>query len=344
MYETTTFGEMDGAAVQKFILRNSHGLELHMTDFGAIVLAVLVPDRAGAIQNVNLGFEDLAGYRQRHPYFGSTVGRFANRIARGAFTLDGVEYSLATNNPPNHLHGGDVGFDRYLWEAEVVESEQETAIQFSRTSLDGEEGYPGNLRVTVTYSLTDDNRLVIDYRAVTDRPTVLNLTNHNYWNLAGAGNGKVLDHRLQLPSEQFVPVDDQLIPTGQLLSVADTPLDFRQAMPLGARVNEIDADPVGYDHCFVVPGEPGQLRMAARVEEPSSGRCMEVWTTQPGIQLYTGNFLDGSACCGGFAQHEAFCLETQHFPDSPNQPNFPSTRLDPGQTFRSRTEHRFTTS
>ncbi|HIF32967.1 MAG: aldose epimerase family protein [Pirellulaceae bacterium] len=339
--EICPFGEIKGQSAQRFTLRNTHGLELQLTDFGAIVVAVKTPDRHGVSANINLGFVDLAGYAQRHPYFGATVGRYANRIALGQFSIDGQRYQLATNNEPNHLHGGEVGFDRFLWNATPVSEPENASIRFTRTSPDGEEGYPGNLQVAVTYGLNDANELSMVYEASTDRATVLNLTNHNYWNLAGVGAGKILEHLLEMPCDTYVPVTESLIPTGKMESVAGTPLDFRSPQSLGSRLSEVDGDPLGYDHCFVVPGEIGQLRPAARVVDPQSGRVMEVETTQPGIQLYTANFLDSSQVCGGFGQHDAFCLETQHFPDSPNQPTFPSTLLTPGESFHSKTVHRF---
>jgi aldose 1-epimerase len=339
--ESSSFGEIDGQVVQQFATTNSAGLELWATDFGAIVTAVKVPARNGQIANVTLGFAELAGYQQRHPYFGATVGRYGNRIAQGKFSLDGQEYQLATNNGPNHLHGGVVGFDRYIWTAEAINEDDEAGIRFSRISADGEEGYPGNLHVSVSYTLNERNELTIRYHATTDLPTVLNLTNHNYWNLGGAGSGHVLDHELQLTASQFVEVDDSLLPTGQLASVAETPLDFREAVPIGRRIGQVGGEPMGYDHCYVVPGKSGELQLAARIIDPQSGRGMKVETTEPGIQLYTGNFLDGSAECGGFDAHEAFCLETQHFPDSPNHPIFPTTRLEPGQEYTSTTRHTF---
>jgi aldose 1-epimerase len=341
--ETRRFGEIDGHSAEVFTLRNAHGLELQLTDFGAIVVAMKTPDRDGDVANINLGFNDLAGYGLRHPYFGATVGRYANRIALGRFSIDGRQFQLATNNPPNHLHGGEIGFDRFLWNATALTEQASVSIRFTRTSPDGEEGYPGSLQVSVTYGLNDNNELLMSYRASTDQATVLNLTNHNYWNLRGAGTGKVLEHLLEMPSDSFVPVTEALIPTGKIESVAGTALDFRSPHTLGSRISELGGDPPGYDHCFVVPGEIGQLRPAARMIDPHSGRIMEVETTEPGIQLYTANFLDGSRVCGGFRQHEAFCLETQHFPDSPNQPAFPTTRLIPGESFYSQTVHRFST-
>lgn len=331
----------DGHPVDLFTCVNRDGLVLKLTTYGAIVVAMETPDRAGKLANVTLGFATLAGYEQRHPYFGATVGRYCNRIAKGRFTLDGQEYTLATNNGPNHLHGGVAGFDKVLWEATPIEGDEGVGVAFQYTSPDGEEGYPGALRVVARYLLTADNALRVEFEATADKPTVLNLTNHSYWNLAGAGAGSIREHRLQLFADQYLAVDDTLIPTGELVAVADTPLDFRMAKPIGRDLDEIVADPVGYDHCFVVRGEPGTARPAARVVDPGSGRVLEIETTQPGIQFYSGNFLDGTPGNGGFKQYEGFCLETQHYPDSPNQAAFPTTVLRPGETFRQSTIHRF---
>ena len=335
--EKTDFGiTPDGDAVSVFVFRNAQGTVLRMTDFGAIVTALELADRDGNRANVNLGFASLEGYLRRHPYFGSTVGRVCNRVANGQFQLDGKVYSLATNNGSNHLHGGNKGFDRYVWTTETLPD----GVCFSRTSADGEEGYPGNLDVRVTYRLTEDNELAINYQATTDKPTPINLTNHCYWNLAGVGSGNILDHELTLAADNYLPVDDGLIPTGQVLPVANTPLDFTTKKRIGDDIQQVGGDPVGYDHCFCVNGA-GSLTLAARVKDPGSGRVMEVHTTQPGIQLYTGNFLDSTEECGGYGRHAAFCLETQHYPDGPNQPGFPSVILRPGETFDQTTVHRF---
>jgi aldose 1-epimerase len=302
---------------------------------------VETPDRSGKLANVNLGFDNVRGFEGQHPYFGATVGRFANRIAKGKFTLDGKEYTLAANNGPNHLHGGIKGFNRVMWKAEEVKNDKEVGVRFSYLSRDGEEGYPGNLTVTALYTLTADDELKIEFTAKTDKPTVLNLTNHNYWNLNGAFSGSILDHVLMLTAHQYVPVDEDLIPTGELAGVEGTPLDFRKPKPIGQDIQKIKSDPVGYDHCFVLNNQDGDLALAARVKDPDSGRVMEVYTTQPGIQLYTGNFLSGGEGEGGARQHEAFCLETQHYPDAPNQKNFHSAALRPGQTYKQTTVHKF---
>lgn len=342
--ERSDFGKTsDGVEVEKFVCTNANGLKLSMITYGAIVVSVETPDRDGKLANINLGFDSLAPYLERHPYFGSTVGRYCNRIAKGKFTLDGQTYTLATNNGPNHLHGGENGFDRRVWDAKPIEREDAVGVHFSYTSKDGEEGYPGNLKVEAIYTLNNDNALTVEFKATTDKATPVNLTNHNYWNLGGAGSGKIYDHQLTLSSDHYLAVDETLIPTGELLKVADTPFDFRKAKALGQDLKKIEADPVGYDHCFVLRGQDGKLAHAATVHDPQSGRVMEIHTTQPGIQLYSGNFLDGSAGGGGHNQHEAFCLETQHFPDSPNQAKFPSTILRPGETYHQKTVHKFST-
>jgi len=344
-HDVKPFGKTaDGQEVKVHTLTNTKGLRVRLIDYGATLISVEAPDRHGKNANITLGFPSLEGYLQRHPFFGSTVGRYANRIAGGKFTLDGKTYTLATNNGPNHLHGGNNGFDAVLWKSEAVSSPDLVGVRFSYTSRDGEEGYPGTLETTVSYTLSDANELRIDYAATTDKPTILTLTNHSYWNLAGAGSGDILKHELTLAADQYLPIDDTSIPTGELAAVKGTPFDFTQPHAIGERIGELKKDPhktKGYDHCFVLRGQQGKLELAARVTEPTSGRVMEVFTTEPGIQLYCGNFLDGSLSAGGFKQHDAFCLETQHYPDSPNKPSFPSAVLRPGQTYRSTTMHRF---
>ncbi len=330
-----------GQTAHRFDCVNRHGLRLVLTDYGAIVVAVEVPDREGKLANITLGFDSLAGYLQRHPYFGATVGRYCNRIAKGEFTLNGKAYTLATNNGPNHLHGGIEGFDRQMWDAEPITTANEVGVRFRRLSPAGEEGYPGNLQVSATYTLNNQNELKLEFDATTDAPTVANLTNHCYWNLAGAGQGNILNHQLTLAADQYLAVDESLIPTGEMASVEGTPLDFRAPHAVGERIDQLAGEPGGYDHCFVLRPEAGKLRLAARVSDPATGRVMEILTTQPGIQFYSGNFLDGSESAGGFAKHDAFCLETQHFPDSPNHPTFPSTLLKPGETLHEVTVHRF---
>lgn len=346
-----SFGETDdGTAVDRYTLRNSNGMTAQITDYGGIVTSLTAPDRNGRFEDVVLGFDSLDKYLSGHPYFGAIVGRYANRIAGGAFVLDGATYTLATNNGPNHLHGGVRGFDKRVWEVlEEGVGQEGPYLQLYYLSEDGEEGYPGNLSVTVTYTLTEENALRIDYRATTDETTILNLTNHSYFNLAGEGEGDILDHRLMINADEFTPVDSTLIPTGELRGVEGTPMDFTESTPIGARI-ERDYQQLqfggGYDHNYVL-NEAGQdeMSLAARVHEPSSGRVMEVRTTQPGVQLYTGNFLDGSLIgkSGSAYEHRSgFCLETQHFPDSPHHDNFPPVTLNPDQTYHQTTSYRFT--
>ena len=338
--EKQSFGELPEGEAQLYTLTNTGGTVLRMTNYGAIVVAFEFAGRDGVRKNLNLGFDTLAGYQQRHPYFGATVGRYGNRIANGKFSIDGTEYTLATNNGPHHLHGGDVGFDRYLWDTEILEDADFQALRFSRTSPDGEEGFPGNLEVTVTYTLGNDHSLRIDYVAKTDKATPLNLTNHCYWNLAGVDAGVVTDHELQIEADRYLQVDSGAIPT-DIASVQDTVFDFRKTKRIGDDIAGTPGDPNGYDHCFALNSQDGSLALAAKARDPQSGRVMEVHTTEPGVQLYTGNFLDGTDGCGGFKRHEAFCLETQRYPDSPNQPDFPSCIVRPGETFQSSTLHKF---
>lgn len=330
--EDKPFGTLpDGTVVKLFTLSNERGMRVEIMQFGGIITELWVPDRAGKPSNVVLGFDKLEEYVEGHPYFGAIIGRYANRIANGRFTLDGQEHTLAKNDGTNHLHGGCEGFDKKLWSATT----KPDALELTRTSPDGEEGYPGTLAVKVTYTLTSDNQLRIDYDATTDVPTVINLTNHSYFNLAGGGS--VLDHVLEIDADRYTAVDADLIPTGELTPVEGTGLDFTIPRPIGARIAETMAFAQGYDHNFVLRSGGGKLAFCARVEEPKSGRVMEVTTTEPGVQLYTGNRLDGMV----HAQHTGFCLETQHFPDSPNKPSFPTTVLRPGQRFSSTTIYGF---
>lgn len=344
----TAFGKTaDGQQVDLYTLTNSKGMEVAITNYGGIVVSLKAPGRGGQFADVVLGFDSLDGYLQGHPYFGAIIGRYGNRIAKGRFKLNGVEYKLATNNGENHLHGGIKGFDKVVWEARDVSTPQAAALELKYTSKDGEEGYPGNLAVTVVYTLTEDNELKIDYSATTDKDTVVNLTNHSYFNLAGEGNGDILGHEMMINADAFTPVDAGLIPTGELKKVEGTPFDFRKPVAIGARINADDQQiryGKGYDHNFVLNRKGSGLELAARVVEPKSGRVMEVLTTEPGIQFYSGNFLDGSVKGkGGKAyQHRyGFCLETQHFPDSPNKPKFPSTVLKPGEKYQTTTVYRF---
>jgi aldose 1-epimerase len=341
----TDFGKTsDGQAASLYTCTNDQGTVVKLTDYGATIAAVITPDRAGEKASICLGFDDVAGYEKHTAYFGCVVGRYGNRIAKGRFTLDGKAYRLATNNGENHLHGGLKGFNRYLWKSAPIERDGVVGVRFERTSTDGEEGYPGNLNAVVEYTLNNDNELRIDYQATTDAPTVVNLTNHCYWNLGGAGSGTILDHQVQLSADKYIAVSDSLIPTGETPSVKGTPMDFTTPHAIGSRIREIKADPQGYDHCYVLSSTSGKLAPAATVTDPKSGRVLKIATTEPGVQFYTGNFLNGASENGGHPQYGAFCLETQHFPDSPNQPKFPSTVLKPGETYRTSTVHRFEVS
>lgn len=339
--ESRPFGKTPaGDAVTLYTLTNAAGNTVKMIDYGAIIVSIDVPDRSGKKVNVNAGFDSIDGYIQRHPYFGATVGRFCNRIAKGKFSLDGKEYSLFVNNGPNHLHGGKVGFDQLMWKAEKLQTNTSVGLRFSLVSPDGQEGYPGTLNVTADYVWDNDNKLTIRFQATTDRATHVNLTNHAYYNLGGIGSGNVYGHELQLNAAEYLPVNDDMIPIGKTAPVKGTALDFTQSTKIGDRIQTLEATR-GYDHCFVVDGKPGSLRPAAFVADPKSGRTMTVATTQPGIQLYTGNFLGGDASNANLKQHEAYCLETQHYPDAPNQPAFPTTLLQPGQKLDETTTYQF---
>ncbi|MBI5388075.1 MAG: galactose mutarotase [Verrucomicrobia bacterium] len=340
-----SFGQTpDGKLVDLYVMTNAKGAVCKVMTYGAIVTELQMPDRAGRLNDIVLGFDNLDGYLKGHPYFGAIVGRVGNRIAKGKFTLDGVTYQLATNNGPNHLHGGIKGFDKVVWAAEPLESSGAVGVRLSYLSKDGEEGYPGNLKAEVIYTLTDDNELRIDYTATTDKDTVANITHHGYWNLAGAENGGILNHELMLYADQFTPVDDTLIPTGELKPVAGTVMDFTAPTAIGARLKQVGGNPVGYDHNYVLNGGGKGLGLVARVSEPTSGRVMEIWSTEPGVQFYSGNFLDGTLKGKKgvvYNQYHGFCLETQHFPDSINHPNFPSYVLKAGVPYKSTTIHKF---
>jgi aldose 1-epimerase len=348
-----SFGEVEDGPVDKYTLSNDNGMEVSILTYGAIVQSLKVPDRNGYAVDVVLGFDNIQDYVDKSPYFGAVVGRYANRIANGTFELDGETYTLAINNDPNTLHGGEKGFDKRIWTAEEVDSPDGQAIALSYTSPDGEEGYPGTLEVTVTYTLTANNELRIDYTATTDKLTVLNLSNHSYFNLAGAGSGSVFDQELQLNASNYTPVDETLIPTGEIAPVAGTAFDFTTAKTIGQDIrdgsNEKTVFGRGYENKFLVDrASPVETSLfgAAIASDPESGRTLTVSTDQPGIQFYSGNFLDGTfAGKDGrvYRQGDAFCLETQHFPDSPNQPDFPSTELAPGDTFNSTTVFAFST-
>jgi len=342
MIQKTEFGKTsDGTAVDLYTLTNRNGMIAKVMTYGAILTELDVPDRNGKNADVVLGFADLKDYLERNPFFGATAGRYANRIAGGQFTLDGKTYHLFINNGPNTLHGGKQGFDKKIWKAEPHQTADAASVTFSYLSPDGEENFPGKLAVTCTYTLANDNSLKIEFTATTDKPTVVNLANHSYFNLGGESSGQILDHVLYLNADKYTVVNDQLIPTGELRAVKGTPMDFTTPTPVGSRIAQVGS---GYDHNYVINSGGGTLALAARVKDPASGRVMEVWTTQPGVQFYTSNFLDGSLTgVGGknYVKHSGFCLETQHFPDSPNHPDFPSTELRPGQKYDQVTVFRF---
>lgn len=341
--EKSTFGQVPGGVrVDQYTLTNADGLEVKVMTYGATLTSVRVPDRQGNFANVTLYLDSCDDYLRGHPLFGSVVGRYANRIAGAKFTLDGVEYPLSPNAGRNHIHGGRQGFHKLVWKATPIRDRESVGVELSHTSPHGHEGYPGTLAVKVTYQLTDDNRLIMRYVAQTDRTTHVNLTNHAYWNLAGAGSGDVLGHVLMLNADRYLPADDELIPLGPLKSVKGTPLDFTQPKTIGSRIKNVENN--NYDHCYVLNKRPGeQLSLAARVVEPNSGRRMEVYTTQSGVQLYTAKGLSNRLKAGGvpYGPYHGFCLETQHFPDSPNHPEFPSTVLRPGETYKQVTVHLF---
>jgi len=336
----------DRKAIEIYTLTNAHALEMRVITYGGIITSLKVPDRAGHFGDIVLGFDTIDGYLKDPPYFGALIGRYGNRIAKGQFTLEGKTYTLATNNGPNHLHGGIKGFDKVLWDAVPGDDANGVSVTLSRTSPDGEEGYPGNLHATVRYTLTDKNELAIDYRATTDRATPVNLTQHSYFNLSDTADD-ILAHELTIHATRYTPVDATLIPTGELAAVEGTPFDFRKATAIGARIgieNVQLKNGGGYDHNWVLDRSGSGLQPAARLVDPKSGRTLEVATTEPGLQFYSGNFLDGTITGKGgraYRHRTGLCLETQHFPDSPNHPNFPSTILRPGQTYSSQTVFTF---
>ena len=351
LIEKKPFGKTDdGQAVDLYVLSNKHGMEASITNYGATLVGLKVPDRTGKIDDVVLGYDTLDGYVTGKAYFGATIGRYANRIAQGKFTLDGVTYTLSKNDGQNTLHGGVVGFNKHVWHAREVSNPEGESLELTYLSKDGEEGFPGNLSVVVTYTLPSDrNELKIDYRATTDKDTVLNLTNHAYFNLAGQGNGDILQHLITLHANQFTPVDETLIPTGELRDVKGTPFDFLRPAVIGARIDQDDQQlkfGKGYDESWVIAksGDPKALTSAAEAYDPRSGRVLEVLTTEPAIQFYSGNHLDYIANGKAGKTYDfrsAFCLETQHFPDSPNHPAFPTTELRPAESYHSTTILRF---
>ena len=341
------YGNSDGKDVSIFTVTNRKGVEMKLTNYGGIVVSLTVPDRDGRMEDVALGYDTFADYLDDTKYLGTLIGRYGNRIAKGRFTLDGVQYKLAVNNGENHLHGGLKGFDKVVWDARTLRVRGGAAVELSYLSRNGEEGYPGNLRTRVVFTLTDNNELKIDYYATTDRATVVNLTHHGYFNLKGQGNGDILGHQLTINASRFTPTDSGAIPTGELRSVKGTPFDFTKPTTIGERINRDDEQlkfGSGYDHNYVLDGRQGTLRRVAEAYEPTTGRVMEVWTTEPGMQFYTGNFLAGGKPGKGGTVYEArhgFCLETQHFPDSPNKPRFPSTVLRRGGRYRTTTIYKF---
>ena len=339
--ECAPFGKTsDGKSVELYTLRNANGMTAKIMTYGGIVTELLVPDRLGNSVNINLGFDKLAPYLQKHPYFGSLVGRVANRIGKARFSLDGKEYQLAANNGANHLHGGIKGFDKVVWKATGAVENGVATLKLNYHSPDGEEGYPGNLDCTVVYRLEADNSLRLSYQATSDAATPVNLTNHMYFNLAGIGQGTILNHEFEIFADHYTPVDSTLIPTGEIKAVEGTPMDFRKPNTLAARINQV---PGGYDHNYVLRRPGAGMVKAAVVRHAASGRVMEVHTTMPGMQLYSGNFLNGTlqGPCGPYVQHSGFCLETQYFPDSVNQPDFPSTILRPGTAYSHETSYCF---
>lgn len=345
--EKGQFGRTNLGQADVYTLTNANGCEVKITNYGGIVVSVKVPDKNGHLGDVVLGYETLKEYVENNPYFGALIGRCGNRIAKGKFTLNGKQYTLAVNNGENHLHGGIVGFDKVVWHAEEIKEADGVGLKLTYLSKDGEEGYPGNLSVTVRYLWTNDNELRIGYAATTDKPTVVNLTNHSYFNLACKGD--ILGHELMINADRFTPVDEGLIPTGELRSVGGTAMDFRKSTAIGARIEQEDEQlkfGLGYDHNYVLNNYDGSLRVVARAYEPTTGRVLEVHTTEPGLQFYSGNFLDGTITGKyGTVYHKrhGFCLETQHFPDSPNKPSFPSTVLKPGEKYTSTTIYKFAT-
>ena len=339
----------EGEQVELYTLRNRNGMEVEIMTYGGIIKSLTAPDKSGTYEDVVLGFDQLSQYTENNPYFGAIIGRYGNRISEGKFSLDGTQYTLATNDGANHLHGGERGFDKVVWEASDISEKDKASLKLKYVSKDGEEGYPGNLETFVTYTLNNDNSLEVTYEATTDKTTIVNLTQHSYFNLSGNFDQDILDHQIRINADTFLPVDPTLIPTGELREVAGTPFDFREAKSVG---RDIDQDTqndqlkrgLGYDHCWVLNGGSGQI-FAASAYHPETGRLLEIYTDEPGIQFYSGNFLDGTLIQKGgegtYAQRSGFCLETQHYPDSPNQEGFPSVVLKPGEKYSSSTTFKF---
>lgn len=347
MIETKSFGKADGKNVELYVMTNANGLKASITNYGGTMISLETPDKNGKMGDILLAPDNIEGFMNQTGYLNALIGRYGNRIGKGQFTLDGKTYKLATNNGPNHLHGGLKGFDKVIWNAEPFENKEGVGLKLSYLSKDMEEGYPGNLLVNVVYTLTNKDELRIDYTALTDKPTVCNLTNHNYYNLTGGAKRDILAHELKINADKFTPVDDGLITTGELRSVKGTPMDFTKATAVGARINADDQQIKyggGYDHNWVLDKKGDKMTHAATLRDPDSGRVMEVWTTEPGVQFYSGNFLDGTITGKGgvvYKQRWGMCLETQHYPDSPNKPDFPTTTLRPGELYKTTTLHKF---
>ncbi len=349
-FEKTSFGKMpDGQTVEKYTLRNASGMEIDVITYGGIITRWTAPDKNGSYEDIVLGFDDLQQYLDGNPYFGALIGRYGNRIAKGKFSLDSETYTLATNDGENHLHGGEKGFDKVVWQAKAESTAEGASLELTYTSADGEEGYPGKLDVKVTYTLNGNNELDVRYEATTDKPTIVNLTQHSYFNLSGDFTQSVLDHELFLDADAYLPVDGGLIPTGELRAVSGTPFDFKQPKLMGKEIN-VENEQLklgkGYDHCWALNPKEGNYGLAAAAYHPKTGRLLEVYTDEPGIQFYSGNFLDGTLPAqkgGTYGQRAGFCLETQHYPDTPNQEGFPSVRLNPGETYSSRTTFKLST-
>ncbi len=348
MINEIPFGKIGETTLSLYQLKNKNNVTVSITNYGGIITELSVPDKNGTMADVVLGFDNLDQYREKSPFFGAIIGRYSNRIAKGNFNLNGKNYQLAINNGENSLHGGEVGFDKKIWQGEAFKTSNSVGVLLSRISPSSEEGFPGNLKVSVKYTLNNLNELEIYYSAETDQSTIVNFTNHSYFNLKGANQGSITDHVLTLYADSFTPTDITAIPTGEIRSVKNTPFDFLQPTRIGARINDTENRQIkignGYDHNFILNKEEGILSLAASVYEPTSGRLLEVLTTEPGMQFYTANYLDGTLIgkkAKAYASRDAFCLETQHYPDSPNQPTFPSTVLNPGEKFESTTIYKF---